>query len=390
MKIVVAIDSFKGSLTSMEAGSAAKEGILRALDLGTANVVVKPLADGGEGTTTALVEGFGGEFISVNVTGPLGVPVTAKYGIISDCDNSGAEEKTAIIEMAEAAGITLVDRSNLNPSSATTYGVGEMILDAISRGCRSMIIGIGGSATTDGGVGMLQALGCKFLKSDGTSVALGIQELDQISIIDASAMNKDLANCKFQIACDVKNPLCGKTGAVHIFGPQKGVREDQLDDFDLKMQHYARCTAEYFGEDLQNTEGAGAAGGLGFAFLNYVPNTSLEPGIDIVVRAIELEKELADASIVITGEGRLDGQTAMGKVPVGIAKLAKRYGCKVIAIAGSVTDDASNCNKDGIDAFFPILRSIISLDDAMSPDVAKKNLTLTVEQIFRLIQPFIG
>lgn len=373
MKVVIAIDSFKGSLSSMEAGNAAKAGIRRAC---SADIVVKPLADGGEGTTEALVEGLGGRYVSAEVTGPLGEKTNARYGILKD-------GQTAVLEMAEAAGITLVDREELDPYRATTYGVGEMILDAVNRGCRRFIIGIGGSATTEGGVGMLQALGYDILDGNGQPVRQGIRDLDCIAQISSANVPDILKECHFQIACDVKNPLCGETGAVWVYGPQKGVREEDKRIFDRKMQHFAEKTIEYTGTDHRLTKGAGAAGGLGFAFLSYLPNVELRPGIDIVIEATGLEQELKDADVVITGEGRLDAQTAMGKVPVGVARLAKRYGIKVLAFAGSVTRDAGECNSAGIDAFFPIVRGVTTLEEAMDPENAKENMALCVEQVFR-------
>lgn len=376
MKVVVAIDSFKGSLTSMEAGRAAMEGIQRACPM--ARVVVKPLADGGEGTTEALVEGLGGEYVSVMVTGPLKELVRAKYGILRD-------SKTAVIEMAEAAGITLVPKEEQNPLDATTYGVGEMILDAVKKGCREFIIGLGGSATTDGGVGMLQALGFQFTDLDGCSVGCGIRNLDKIAHIDGEKVPGELSACHFQVACDVRNPLCGENGAVYIFGPQKGVLEEQKQELDEKMAHYARLSADFCGADNRFREGAGAAGGMGFAFMSYLPNVELKPGIDIVLAAADLEADIREADIVVTGEGRLDAQTAMGKAPAGIAALAEKYGKKVVAFAGSVTDDAGACNAKGINAFFPIVRGAVTLEEAMEPENARKNMRLAVEQVFRLI-----
>ncbi len=375
MKIVVAIDSFKGSLSSIEAGSAAKSGIERA---GLADVTVMPLADGGEGTTEALVEGLGGTYVSAVVTGPLGGSVNAVYGILGD-------GRTAVMEMARASGIMLVDRKKLDPSKATTYGVGEMILDAAGRGCREFIIGIGGSATTDGGAGMLQALGFEITDEKGENIRPGIRDLDRIADITPKNVPKVLKECHFSIACDVKNPLCGENGAVWIYGPQKGVREEEKDIFDRKMKHFADKTQEYTGADHRTAPGAGAAGGLGYAFLSYLPNAELKSGIDIVLEAVGLEQELKDADLVITGEGRLDHQTAMGKAPVGVARLAKKYGVKVFAFAGSVSRDASECNSAGIDAFFPIVRGVTTLEEAMDPENAKENMALSVEQVIRAV-----
>lgn len=375
-KIVVAMDSFKGSMSSLEAGYAVKRGIERVYGE-TEEIVIKPVADGGEGTTQAVTAGLGGELVSVQVTGPLGTQTEASYGILE-------EQKLAVMEMAEAAGITLVEPSALDPASATTYGVGEMILDAVDRGCRNFILGIGGSATTDGGVGMLSALGYEFLDAGGEPVPPGAGSLDQIVRICGDKVPKVLKECRFRVACDVKNPLLGEQGAVYIYGPQKGVKEEEKLIFDRKMAHYADQTAAFTGKDLREEEGAGAAGGLGFAFLSYL-NASLEPGISLILDILGLEEEIKDADLVITGEGRMDMQTAMGKVPVGIAGLAGTYGCGVLAFAGGVTRDAVKCNEAGIDAFFPIVRGISTLEEAMKKENALLNLEDTVEQVFRVI-----
>ncbi|WP_346707399.1 glycerate kinase [Massilistercora timonensis] len=375
MKVVVAIDSFKGSLSSAEAGNAVKAGVLSAIP--DARVIVKPLADGGEGTTDALIEGLGGTRIDLEVTGPMGTPVSAYYGYIPD-------QKTAVIEMASAAGITLVPDTEKNPLAATTYGVGEMILDAIRRGCRKFIIGIGGSATNDGGLGMLKALGFSFLDENGNDVGEGAQALSKIETISAEGADPLLADCQFQVACDVTNPLCGPNGATYIYGPQKGVTKDLLLPIDQGMAHYAKITEQATGTRYLEAPGAGAAGGLGFAFLSYL-KAALVPGIDLILNAIRLEEELSDADVVVTGEGRLDHQTAMGKAPVGVARLAKKYHATVLAFAGSVTKDASACNDAGIDAFFPVVRGVTTLEEAMNPQNARENLRATAEQVFRLL-----
>lgn len=373
MKVVIAVDSFKGSMSSIEAGRAAAEGILAARP--EAEIVVKPLADGGEGTTDAMIEGLGAEKIEVAVTGPYEKPITAYYGYLKDT-------KTAVMEMAAAAGITLSDEKD--PMRATTYGVGQMIQDALEKGCRHFIIGIGGSATNDGGVGMLRALGYEFLDKDGKDVGNGGQALAKIAQIRTDKKNPLLDKAHFQIACDVTNPLCGEKGATYVFGPQKGVTEDQKEILDQAMQHYAKETARITGHDFSETPGTGAAGGMGFAFLAYL-SSELTSGIELILKTVELEKEFQDADIVVTGEGRLDVQTAMGKAPVGVAKRAKKYGAKVIAFAGSVTPEANACNDVGIDAYFPIVRGITTLEDAMNTENAKMNMKMTAEQVFRLL-----
>ena len=375
MKVVIAIDSLKGSLSSMEAGTAIKDGILAAKP--DAEVIVKPLADGGEGTTDALIEGMNGERIDLTVTGPMHTPVDAYYGYLKDTN-------TAVMEMASAAGITLVPDSEKNPLLATSYGVGEMINDAIQRGCRNFIIGIGGSVTNDGGIGMLKALGVRFLDENGEDAGEGGQALAKVARIDVSGMNPLLKECHIQVACDVNNPLCGENGSTYVYGPQKGVTEDMKKTLDEAMAHFARVTSETLENDYMNTPGAGAAGGLGYAFLAYT-GAALTPGIELILDAVGLEEELSGADVVVTGEGRLDFQTAMGKAPVGVARLAKKYNAKVIAFAGSVTKEATACNKEGIDAFFPILRGVCTLAEAMDPATARNNMTATVEQVFRLL-----
>ena len=377
MKVVVAIDSLKGSMTSMEAGRAIREGILNVLP--DTEVIVKPLADGGEGTTEALVDGLGGELVETEVHGPLETPVKAVYGVIK-------ETGTAIMEMAAAAGIILVGKDK-RPLDATTYGVGEMIRDAVRRGCREFIIGIGGSATNDGGIGMLTALGYEFLDARGAAVGIGAGALGKVASIRTGRVLPELKECRFRIACDVTNPLCGVNGATYIYGPQKGVTEDLRDSLDEAMDSYAQVIRDCLGTDHRESEGAGAAGGLGFAFLSCL-NADLQPGIGLVMDAVDMEKTMEGADLVFTGEGRLDGQTAMGKAPVGIAKLAKKHGAKVVALAGAVIEGAEKCNENGIDAFFPILRRIVTLDEAMDPKTAKENMIRTAEQVIRLVSAF--
>ena len=370
MKVVAAIDSFKGSMTSMEAGNAVKKGILAAKP--DAEVWLSPLADGGEGTVDALIEGLEAEKIPVTVAGPLGEKVSCYYGFLE-------ETKTAVMEMASAAGITLVTKKD--PLRASTYGVGEMIADALKRGCKNFMIGIGGSATNDGGIGMLKALGFEFFDEDGNDVGEGAAALAKIEVIRTENKNPLLSGAKFQIACDVKNPLCGKQGATYIFGSQKGVTEEQKDQIDEAMRHYADVTKESLGCDFA---GAGAAGGLGYAFLSYLAG-ELIPGVELILHATGLEEKMKNADVVVTGEGRLDAQTVMGKAPVGVAALAKKYNAKVIAFAGSVAPEASVCNQAGIDAFFPIVRGVTTLEEAMKKENAMENIAATAEQVFRLL-----
>ncbi|MBR5233470.1 MAG: glycerate kinase [Clostridia bacterium] len=375
MKFVVTIDSFKGSLSSVEAGNAVKEAILRVFN--DADVVIKPLADGGEGTTDVLASYNKSLCVDISVCGPLMKPVKSKYYITND--------NTAIIEMASASGIELISENERNPLNATSFGVGELISDAINKGCRKFIIGIGGSATNDGGTGMLSALGYEFLDSNNKKIPLGAKGLETLRKINISNINPELKNCEFIVACDVKNPLCGKNGATAVFGPQKGVSGEMIPVLDGWLKNYAEISGCLFESDNSDVAGAGAAGGLGFAFATFL-NAKLCSGIDIIIKETNIENEIKDADYVITGEGRLDSQTVMGKAPIGIAQIAKKYGKKVIAFSGCVSDDAEICNDYGIDAFFPILRNITSYNEAMNKQNAYKNLINTAYQVLRLIK----
>lgn len=376
MNITIAIDSFKGSLSSMEAGQAVAEGIRRVMP--SAGIRIRPLADGGEGTTEALTAGLGGELKSLTVTGPLGRPVTASYGLIR-------ERKMAVLEMASAAGLTLISQEERNPLEATTYGVGEMIRDAIGEGCRHFLVGIGGSATNDGGTGMLSALGFQFLDSEGQPIPLGAKGLENLARISTENARPELSQCSFHIACDVTNPLCGENGCSAVYGPQKGADPEMIRQMDQWMERYGDLAARTFPAVDKEAPGAGAAGGLGFAFLTFL-NGSLESGVGMVLKEINLKDDIRDADLVITGEGRLDAQTVMGKAPIGVAHLAKEYGKPVIAFSGAVTREAGLCNQHGIDAFFPIMRSVVSLQEALDPGEARINAADTAEQVFRLIQ----
>lgn len=376
MNVVVAIDSLKGSLSSLEAGKAIQRGI--ELVYPEAEVKVRPLADGGEGTVEALTLGMGGQLQSIEVTGPLGNKVMAQYGILP-------ESKTAIVEMAAAAGITLVPENKRNPLYTTTYGVGEILLDAIGKGCRHFIIGIGGSATNDGGLGMLQALGYDMLDDGGEPVSFGAVGLKELRQIGDEHVVPELKECTFRIACDVNNPLCGEKGCSAIYGPQKGATPGDIEQMDRWMAQYAALAKDKYAKAEAATPGAGAAGGMGFAFLTFT-NAALESGIGIVLAETRLEDYITKADLVITGEGRLDGQTVMGKAPIGVAGIAKKYNKPVIAFAGCVTPDAKACNDHGIDAYFPILRQIVTLEEALDPQNARQNMTDTVEQAMRLMK----
>ena len=374
-QIVIAPDSFKGT---MEASQVCQiiQGSARQY-FPDAAVRCIPMADGGEGMVDAYLKLLGGRKVLLSVQGLQGRPVACYYGILPD--------GTAVMEMAEASGLALVPREKLDPRRASSFGTGQMIREAIRQGCRDFIIGIGGSATTDGGAGMLSALGYEFLDEEGRAVEPGIEALDRIVCIRSEQKPPELDQCRFRIACDVSNPLLGEQGAVWVYGPQKGVREEEKSILDQKMRHFAEKIVEFTGRDARGEPGAGAAGGLGFAFLSCFPQAELSPGIQLVMKAVGLEQEIAAADIVVTGEGQLDGQTAMGKAPVGVARLAKKYGKKVIALAGQITEDARECNRQGMDAFFSILPGVMPLKEAMDPERAWRNLALTAEQVFRLL-----
>lgn len=378
LKVVIAIDSFKGSMTSLEAGQSAAEGIRRVYP--EAEIQVRPLADGGEGTVDAIVSGCGGRRTEVQVTGPAGKPVLCAYGILE-------EEKTAIIEMSGAAGITQVSGAEKNPMTTTTFGVGEVIKDAIAKGCRHFIVGIGGSATNDGGVGMLQALGFGFLDAQGEQIGFGASGLKDLVRITTDHVLPELAECSFRIACDVSNPLCGPQGCSAIYGPQKGADPAMVLEMDGYLAAYAELAKAQFPKADAEYPGAGAAGGMGFAFLTFC-NATLEPGVGIVLEETKLRQYAENADIVVTGEGRLDGQTVMGKAPIGVANIAKEYQKPVLAFSGCVTEDACACNTHGIDAFFPVLRTVVSLEEAMNRENAMKNMSNTVEQVFRTVRCF--
>lgn len=375
MKILISIDSLKGSLSSIEAGNAIKKGILKVKE--DAQVKILPLADGGEGTVDALVQGMNGKKETIEVTGPIAKKVDATYGLLKNTS-------TAIIEIAQASGLTLVPTELRNPLYTTTYGVGEIIKEAINKGYRNFIVGIGGSATNDAGIGMLQALGFEFYDKNNKLVGLGGKVLNEIRHIKIENRLKELDECKFKIACDVNNPLFGKNGAAYIYGSQKGATSEIIEKLDNGLRNFSKVVKNYLSKDVANVEGAGAAGGLGFSFLAFL-DSKLESGIKIILEEIKLEEELKDADFVITGEGRLDNQTAMGKAPIGVAKLAKKYGVKVIGLAGATTEDAVKCNEEGIDAYFSIVNRAMTIEEAMDKATASENMTATTTQIFNLI-----
>lgn len=363
IKVAIAMDSFKGSLDSIAAGRAVAKGVRRAVP--GAQCEVRPLADGGEGTIDALVAGLGGRVITESVEGPYLSMVRAKYGLLPG--------GVAVMELAQASGLTLLSEKNRNPLRTSTRGFGELIGKAIERGARKFIVGIGGSATNDGGAGMLQELGFGFLDRNGSSIFPGGIELRKL----AKIVPVKLRGVTFRVACDVANPLCGPNGASAVFGPQKGATPGMVKRLDAALAHYA----EIAGGD-PDAPGAGAAGGVGYAFKTFL-GAKLVPGVDLVLKETHLGDAIRDADLVITGEGRLDGQTVMGKAPIGVAKLAKRYGKPVIALAGCLGDGVEAVNRFGIDAYFPILRSVTTLEAALDAKNAAENLAKTAEQAVR-------
>lgn len=371
MKIIIAPDSFKGSLTAKEAAHAIDRGVKRALY--SAETVLIPVADGGEGTMESLVAATKGRMINVTVKDPLLKPVQAAYGILGD-------EKTCIIEMATASGLCLIGEKERNPMKTTTFGTGELIKRALDDGYRTFILAIGGSATNDGGIGMLQALGMKLLDSDGISVGFGGDELAQIAQIDDSGFDSRISTCEFLIASDVQNPFVGKSGATHIFGPQKGATPEMVKILDNNMVHWANMIEQHTGVRLHDKEGAGAAGGIGGAFQAFFPSRS-KRGVDIVIEYVKLDEHLASASCVFTGEGQIDFQTASGKTPLGVAQAAKKKGIPVFALTGSIGQGIEALYKHGITSIHSVVSRPMSLHEAI--ENANELLEQTAEQVLR-------
>lgn len=355
MKIVIAPDSFKGSITALRAADAIEIGLRRVFP----NVEIEkiPMADGGEGTVQSLVDATGGEIITEQVLNPLGVEIDAGYGALGD-------GITAVIEMAAASGLTLVPPDKRNPLVTTTYGTGQLIKAALNRGCRKLIIGIGGSATNDGGAGMAQALGAKLLAASGKQVEWGGGGLGNLETIDISGLDPRLAETETIVACDVNNPLTGEQGASRVYGHQKGATHEMIELLDTNLAHFDKILQRGLGKSVGNIPGAGAAGGLGAGLLAFLDST-LKSGVEIVMEATKLEQIIEGANLVITGEGQINFQTVFGKTPVGVAALAKTRNIPVIAIAGSISTDADGIYGAGIDAVIDIVPEPMTLDDAI-------------------------
>ncbi|WP_318481742.1 glycerate kinase [Photobacterium leiognathi] len=369
MKIIIAPDSYKESLTAMEVATAIENGFRQVIP--NAEYIKLPMADGGEGTVQSLVDASNGTIIERSVTGPLGEQVNGFFGLMGD-------GKTAIIEMAAASGLHLVSPDLRNPMLTTSFGTGELILAALDKGVEHIIVGIGGSATNDGGIGMAQALGVRFLDENNKQISYGGGALDRLHHIDISNINPRLVSVRLEVACDVDNPLCGEKGTSQVFGPQKGATPEMVTQLDNNLAHYAEIIKRDLGKDVKDMAGAGAAGGMGAALLGLF-NAQLRPGIEIVMDAVNLADALKDADLVITGEGRIDSQTIHGKTPIGVARAAKRFNKPVIGIAGSLSYDCNVVHEHGIDAVFSVVPRSVSLAEALAE--AAINVELTTRNV---------
>ncbi|TKI03050.1 glycerate kinase [Martelella alba] len=376
MKIVIAPDSYKESLSALDVATQIEKGFREVFP--DAQYVKLPVADGGEGTVDAMVAATGGEIVKIRVTGPLGRPVDGFFGLSGD-------KESAFIEMAAASGLELVAASDRNPLLTTSYGTGELIRSALDHGVKRCIIGIGGSATNDGGAGMVQALGGKLLDAGGKPIGFGGGELNKLARIDISDLDPRTRDCRFEVACDVTNPLTGKNGATAIFGPQKGATPTMIKQLDAALRQYAEVIKRDLDMDVADIPGAGAAGGMG-AGLRAFCGAELRKGIEIVTDALGLDALVQDADLVITGEGRIDSQTVQGKVPIGVARVAKRYNKPVIGIAGSLTADVDVVHQHGLDAVFSVLYQICTLQQAL--DDATQNIYKTARNIAAIMKIF--
>ncbi len=375
MKIVIAPDSFKENLTSLEVASELETGFRRVWP--DAEYIKVPMADGGEGTVQSLVDATGGRIVKCAVTGPLGQKVLASYGLLGD-------GRTAVIEMAEASGLPLVPKPERDPLRATTYGTGELVADAINRGVEEIIVGLGGSATNDGGVGFAQALGVRFIDETGAPITepLGGGQLERIYAIDTRWMNPGLANVKVSVACDVTNPFTGEKGASAVYGPQKGATPEMVQTLDRNLGHLAALIKRDLHKDIAEQPGAGAGGGLGGGLLAFT-NATMKRGVELVVEATKLDEHMKGASLAITGEGRVDFQTAFGKTPSGVAQSARRHGVPVVAIGGGLSDDAGGVFQHGIDGLGTATPNAMPLDVAIKK--SRQYLQDAAERVARLV-----
>ncbi len=371
--IVLAPDSFKESMTAKEACEAMERGIKKV----NANIrcIHVPMADGGEGTMQSLVDATGGEIYSLNVIGPLGNEVKAMYGILGDGE-------TGVLEMASASGIHLVAAEKRNPLVTTTFGTGQLIKACLDHGVKKLLIGIGGSATNDGGAGVIQALGGKLLDKEGKELGFGGGELGKLTIIDLTNFDERLKDVEIEVACDVNNPLCGERGASNVFGPQKGATPEMISVLDLNLSHYSSVIKEQMNKDVLDIPGAGAAGGLGAGLMAFL-NGKLKKGIDMVIEYSGLEEKVKSADMVWTGEGSIDFQTQYGKTPLGVATIAKNYNKPVVALAGKIGEDIDILYSKGIDSIFGIMKGVTTIEEAL--EKGKENIERTAENIIRMI-----
>ncbi|MFB2778811.1 glycerate kinase [Shewanella mangrovisoli] len=372
MKIVIAPDSFKESLSALDVANAIEQGLTQVIP--DCEIVKIPVADGGEGTVQSMVDATGGSIVNLEVMGPLGHKVKAHYGILGQ----QAQGTIAVIEMASASGLHHVPRDQRNPLLTTSYGTGELICDALNRGIKHIILGLGGSATNDGGAGMVQALDILLLDKQGKTLSAGGAALSQLASIDMSHAHPLLKECTFEVACDVDNPLCGERGASAIFGPQKGATPEMVSTLDAALSHYADVIAQSGVTDHRNQAGAGAAGGMGLGVMAFL-GAELKPGVEIVMQTVGLADKIRGADLVITGEGRIDGQTIFGKTPMGVLKQAQLQNIPTIGIAGCLGDNANAVLEQGMAAIFPIIPHLSPLDDVLAN--AKTNLTNTARNI---------
>ena len=374
MRIIIAPDSYKGSVSALGVAEAMERGVLRVFP--DADIFKIPIADGGEGTVEALVMATGGQKVVQQVSGPLGEPVVAYWGVLGDGE-------TAVIEMAAASGLPLVPKDKRDPRIASTYGTGQLIKAALDEGLRKIIIGIGGSATNDGGVGMAKALGARFLDSSGAELVPGGAALAQLAAIDLSSFDARLADTAIMVACDVDNPLCGCRGASAVYGPQKGATPGMVSELDAALAHYASIATEATGNDIASCAGAGAAGGLGAGLL-FFTKAQLRPGVEIVLETTGFADLVSQSQLVITGEGRTDFQTAFGKAPVGVAKVAKRYGVPVVCLSGGLGDGADDVFGQGIDGIMSAIPQPMTLEDCMKQ--GESLIEIAAERLCRILQ----
>ncbi|TDB49305.1 glycerate kinase [Photorhabdus khanii] len=378
MKIVIAPDSFKESLGALQVAEAIEQGFREIYP--QAEYIKLPMADGGEGTVESMVAATDGQIIHLPVTGPLNQPVDSFFGVLGD-------GKTAVIEMSAASGLHLVSMEKRNPLITTTYGTGELILSALDKGVSKIILGIGGSATNDGGAGMMQALGARLLDDCGEELRAGGAALSQLAEIDLSGLDPRLSQTEIIVACDVANPLCGEFGASAVFGPQKGATPERVKELDAALRHYGEKIEFLTKMKVIDVPGTGAAGGMGASLLGWL-KAKLQPGIDIVISTLELEKVVQGADLVITGEGRIDSQTIYGKTPIGVARIAEKYAIPTIALVGGMSQDYNVVHEHGLDAVFSIMPGVCSLSDALA--CGRENLRVTarnVAAVWKMSQP---